>query len=133
MSRVIEVARSWLGTTWMHGQRVKGIGVDCVGFLFAVASECGYDLPPLPSNYERIALKDSIREYLNTNLIAYPDIVSEAVLLFQYSGFNNHVAIATSTNSIIHASYTHQKVVEHPLDGVWLRTLKGVWIYPEKV
>lgn len=129
MSRVIEVARSWLGTSWMHNQKVKGIGVDCIGFLFAVAEECGYDLPSIPSNYPRTALDDGIRKYLDANLIPCEEIKAERVLLFQYAGFNNHVAIATSANSIIHASYTHKKVVEHPLDGIWLRTLKGVWEY----
>jgi cell wall-associated NlpC family hydrolase len=132
MSDIITNARKWLNTPWMHNQKTKHIGVDCIGFLFAVAEESGYVFPPLPPNYTRIALKDGIREYLDSNLISSTTIQTESVLLFQFAGYNNHVAIAASSNSIIHASYSHRKVVEHPLDGIWLRTLKGIWTIPPK-
>lgn len=127
MRDLVTVAREWTGTPWMHGQRTKLIGVDCVGFLFAVAEDCGYHLPQMPNNYTRTALNDEIRQYLDLNLKPSHDIKRNAILLFQYAGYNNHVAIATSEHSIIHASYSHKKVVEHPLDGIWLRTLKGIW------
>lgn len=129
-SKLIEVARTWIDTPWMHHQRVKGIGVDCVGFLFAVAQESGYDLPPMPKNYNRTAISDDIRNYLNNNLLPTDVLDEGTILLFQYAGYNNHVGIATSKESVIHASSSHKRVVEHPLDGVWLRTLKGMWILP---
>lgn len=40
-SQVVATARSWLGTPFHHGARLKGTGVDCGQFLIAVYSECG--------------------------------------------------------------------------------------------
>ncbi len=39
--RVVEVARSWLGTPYHHHARVKGQGVDCAQILAAVYEESG--------------------------------------------------------------------------------------------
>lgn len=118
-------ARDWINTPWRHNTCKKGLGVDCVNFLFAVAKESGYKLPPLPSNYSRVTVNDEILTYLNTNLQKVSTIERDTVLLFQFAGYNNHVAIATSTNTMIHASQSHRKVLEHPIDGIWLRMLKG--------
>lgn len=39
--RVIEAARSWVGTPYHHGARVKGVGVDCAQLLIGVYAEAG--------------------------------------------------------------------------------------------
>ncbi len=38
---VIVEAKSWLGTPYMSGQRMKGIGCDCGTFLLEVFLRCG--------------------------------------------------------------------------------------------
>ncbi|HET8688175.1 MAG TPA: NlpC/P60 family protein, partial [Methanosarcina sp.] len=113
-----DIAREWLGTPWRHNCQVKGVGVDCINFLEAVAKESGYDIPPIPSHYGRTAIDDGIREYLNQYFIPSHTITTGTILLFQFGGYNNHVAIATSETTMIHASFRHKKVVEHPIDGL---------------
>jgi cell wall-associated NlpC family hydrolase len=39
--KVVEVARSWIGTPYHLAQRVKGAGVDCALLLVAIYQECG--------------------------------------------------------------------------------------------
>ena len=39
--RVIEEARTWLGTPFHFGARVKGVGVDCAQFIAAVYEAAG--------------------------------------------------------------------------------------------
>lgn len=129
MSILISKAREWLGTSWQHNQRKKGIGVDCVNFLTEVAKESGYQLKPIPKEYGRTPITDGIRTYLNENL-EYKnsrDIESEDILLFKFAGYNNHVAIATSINTMIHASLPHKRVIENSIDELWLRMLTGIW------
>lgn len=41
MSAVVEKAREYLGTPFVHQGRLKGVGVDCVGLLTGVARELG--------------------------------------------------------------------------------------------
>lgn len=40
-ARVVEIARSWIGTPYHHHARLKGIGVDCAQLLCAVYEEAG--------------------------------------------------------------------------------------------
>jgi cell wall-associated NlpC family hydrolase len=40
-ARVVEVARSWIGTPFHHVSGVKGVGVDCAHFLARVYEEAG--------------------------------------------------------------------------------------------
>lgn len=44
---VLEVAREWLRTPYHHRAMVKGAGVDCAMFLYAVFTEAGV-LPEFP-------------------------------------------------------------------------------------
>lgn len=38
---LIAEARSWIGTPWVHQQRLKGVGADCVGFAGGVLIALG--------------------------------------------------------------------------------------------
>lgn len=40
--KLLEIARSWVPTPWEHQGRLKGVGVDCAGFIAEVAYEGGY-------------------------------------------------------------------------------------------
>ena len=44
-AQVVAEARSWVGTPWMHQQRVKGIGIDCIGLIICVARDLGLSPP----------------------------------------------------------------------------------------
>lgn len=125
---IIANARTWLGTPWLHNQRVKGVGVDCVNFLYAIAVESGIELEPIPESYARLPLRGEIEQYLDRNFIRTNSTIEPCdVLVFNWSGYNCHVGIATSNKTIIHAHQRINKVVEHGLDGIWIRCLKGVY------
>lgn len=128
-NQLVISAREWLGTKWQHNQCKKGLGVDCVNFLYAVAIESGLTIATIPKSYGRLAIGSEISDYLSRHFILKPNLTIEEsnILLFQFSGYNNHVAIATGKDSMIHASASHKKVVEHTIDNRWLRILKGVW------
>ena len=50
-SRVIEIARSWLGTHFHDGAQLKGVGVDCAQLLAAVYGEAGMIDKPTIEQY----------------------------------------------------------------------------------
>lgn len=146
-AKLIEVARTWLNTPWKHNGKVKGVEVDCVNFLLESGKEAGLKLPDLPDQYGRVAIADDITKYLEENLEKKhidiePYIKSNAVfkdsgiieagnvILYKLVGYNTHVAIATSSNTIIHAcNYKrYNKVIEHPIDGVWRNRINSIWI-----
>lgn len=127
--KFISIARSWLGTKWQHDQQVKGIGVDCVNFLMAVAIEYGCELPPIPKNYDRMSRNNEIVDYIADNFDEIPkqSMDSTDIAIFKVSGYSTHVGIITAPYQIIHACNKTGSVIEHNLDGVFLRKLHSVW------
>lgn len=126
---LIKIAESWIGTPWQHNQCKKHVGVDCVQFLQSVARASGYYLPEIPARYGKVARDNSIEIFLNQNFIKKNNkkIRRTNILLFCFQGYNNHVAIAVDTKTIVHASFKEKKVVKQALDPTLIRILKGVW------
>lgn len=125
---IIEEARSWLNTPWIHNECQKGVGVDCVNFLFAVGKTFNYECANIPERYSRISQYAEIENYLNTYFIQVDkDDRQECDLLcFEYQGYRTHVAMVTD-QGMIHASLHRGKVVEHVIDAGWEQKLIGVW------
>ena len=48
---IIEIARSWIGTPYVHQASVKGAGCDCLGLLRGVWRELGREEPESVPNY----------------------------------------------------------------------------------
>ena len=129
MIDLVTIARTWLGTPWAHNQNVKGIGVDCVNFLSEVAKESGITIEDIPKSYGKISVDNQIKLYLDRNFQYKNNLEIKAnnIILYAFSGYNNHVAVATSGTTIIHENSKVGKVVEHQIDGIWLKFIKGVW------
>ena len=50
MTKVVELARSWIGTPYVHRAAAKVAGTDCLGLIRGLWSELyGQDLPPVPA------------------------------------------------------------------------------------
>ena len=130
--QIINVARSWLYTPWKHNQKIKGVGVDCVNFLVAIAEEVKYPIEPIPENYARLPKTLEIKEYLDNNFIARPkedwcDLEATNILLLEIDGRLCHVAMATSPTTMIHANQRLGRVAEHAIDGIWSNKIRGVY------
>lgn len=52
--RVVECARSWVGTKFVHQASVKGQGADCAGLVRGVMVEAG----AFPPDYKRLLPRD---------------------------------------------------------------------------
>lgn len=39
--QIVEEARSWIGTKWVHQHCLKGVAVDCAQMVIAVGQACG--------------------------------------------------------------------------------------------
>ena len=130
MQNLIDSARTWINTPWQHNQRIKGIGVDCVNFLSAIAHESGLNIEEIPESYGRTAIDNQIEEYLKRNFTLKNSLEIEEnnIILYTFSGYKNHVALATSPTTIIHANSRVGKVVEHQIDGIWLKFIASIWV-----
>ena len=110
--KILSVARSWINTPWVHHQRAKGLGADCVGFINGVFDELGLQLPPI-DNYRRTPEKDQLLKFINSLSFTVEKDTIEAgnVLVFKVGLIPHHVGFSTG-KGLIHADYSVGKVIE---------------------
>lgn len=121
-NQLIQYARTWLGTPWVHNQCCLGHGVDCIRFVMECYSHFGA-YPGEYDNYDRQPRANSLINYLSglpsTFLVGEKEgIAPGQLLVLKVKKIPHHVAIATSKGTMIHAdssSYV-KRVVEQDLD-----------------
>lgn len=104
---IITEAETWLGTPWHHKACIKGAGVDCGWFIYAVFLECGLIKPTDIKDYPRDwALHNTEERYLEVveryaQRIESPQIGDIAV--FKNGNTFSHGAIIIDYPRLIHA------------------------------
>jgi cell wall-associated NlpC family hydrolase len=124
-ARVVEIARSWLGTPYRHAARVKGAGVDCAQILVAVYHEAGL-IPDLQiSTYSaQWHMHRSEERYLNIVLAHAHEIEGPPkpgdVVLWKFARTFSHGAIVTAWPQVIHSFLDREVVLEDAEKAQWL-------------
>jgi NlpC/P60 family putative phage cell wall peptidase len=132
---IVNEARSWIGTRFVHQGRVKKNasnrgGCDCIGLVVGVADNVGimYHGSKL-SQYDRLdyakmpdgtQLEEAFCIYLDR--IKIDEIRPADILMFRFNKDPQHVGIIGDCGddfSLIHCYLQARKVVEHRLDEHW--------------
>lgn len=125
--RIIAASKSWVGAPYVHGGRDRR-GVDCLGYIFCVAWDCGIAWPDVPSDMDKRKLLEGLAR--NAGRRKHPeDMRSGDLLVVMLDPSTTHLAIASKLNgqhSMIHAYDLHYKVVEHNIDSYWRSKLRMV-------
>ena len=137
-AEVIAIARSWRDTPWRHQGRLKGVGVDCVGFVAEVGREAGIFAVQEAANYKRRpdgkTLRAKMDEYLTP--IDKRDLQPADVVLIAFGGVETHIgligdyAAAPGELSLIHAYLQLHRVVEHRYDVSWRSRTVAAYAIP---
>lgn len=123
---VVAAALAWERTPYHHEARVKGAGVDCAQFLYAVFVEDAQVLAPftLPSYRPQYGLHRSDEVYLEW-IQHYGRPVQQArpgdIVTYKFGRVVSHAAIVLDWPSIIHASYSSGVIRDDALKNVELR------------
>lgn len=128
--KIIQTARTWLGTKFHHQGRKKGVGVDCIGLAIGVAREIGINVNDR-LDYGREPHDGELEKALLSHLQPC-ELKVGAVALFRIHKEPQHVGIITDYNGglgIIHAYAQARKVVEHNLDGWWKERLVSAFSF----
>lgn len=135
--QIIDAARSWIGTPYVHQASAKGAGCDCLGLIRGVWRELYGGEPEAPPAYtpdwnERrkdepllAAARRNMRER------AGKTFEPGDVLIFRVAadGPAKHCGVASSEDKFIHA-YAGRAVVETWASRWWRARLAGVFIFP---
>ena len=138
-NEIVSLARSWIGTPYVHQASVKGAGCDCLGLLRGVWRELRGEEPETPPPYSpdwaeargQETLRDALARYLTE--IEIKDIAPGDVVLFRMlaRGPAKHCAIVAEVLSgseghgaltLIHARQ-NKRVSEEAFTASWQRKL----------
>jgi len=140
--QIIDAARSWVGTPYVHQASAKGAGSDCLGLIRGVWREVYGHEPEAPPAYtpdwnerhwKQGAGEEALLSAAQRHMAARPDDKFEPgdVLIFRVAadGPAKHCGIATAPDRFIHA-YAGRLVAESWLNRWWRARLAGVFIFP---
>ena len=138
--RIVEEARTWIGTPFHHAASVKGIGVDCLGLVRGVwRSLVGPEPRSIPVYGPRWVWdepSDPLRNAMQDFFVARKrSCLGDGVIaLFRLNlgAPASHLGIITNAEaalSFVHA-YSGQGVVETALSKPWQRRIVATFDFP---
>lgn len=118
-AEIIAEARTWIGTPWIHGGRLKGVACDCVGQMICAPRALGVFPPDFDiRGYGRNPEPQVMVKFLRIHMDEIP--VGEAtgadVLLVRPGRLPQHLQLLTFDGTVIHAIDRKRGVREHRLD-----------------
>ena len=134
---IVQTARGWIGTPYLHQASVKGAGCDCLGLVRGVWRELYGDEPQETGAYSPDWAEATRQERLadagfrHLVHIGVQDFATGDVLLFRWRANvpAKHCAIATSRETMIHA-HDGARVCEVALSVFWKRRIAYAFRLP---
>ena len=131
--KVVEIAREYIGTPYIHQARVKGHGIDCAGLLICVAKELGvcpadYDSNEYAWLTDGAQLISELEKWCSR--IANGQLEPGDIAVFDVIGSPQHAAFIgdhPTGLSMIHAYPVAGEVIEHRFDERWKGRLLSRW------
>jgi len=132
---IVEEARRWIGTPFVHQGRVRGLAVDCIGLVIETGRACGVtaamgdpawdfrEYGPMPNAGRLLSVTESL-----LSRVPVPEAAPGDVLLFRLAGDPQHFGIFAG-ETVIHA-YQRFGCVEHRLADVWRARIMRAYRFP---
>lgn len=123
----VEAARDLVETRWHHGQRMPGVGTDCVGVVAISCSKAGYKHTDIqhyskyPDGELLIKMMEEQFDQVELDERSVGDIA-----VFKIRKVPQHVGVFTD-HGLVHAWMGVGRVVEHTFDDAWLKRLTHVF------
>lgn len=135
--RIVEEARSWIGTPYIHQASRKRLGCDCLGLVRGIWRELLGEEPEITPAYSASWAEAGGREQLLAAAHAYFDPADRRylnpgdLLLFRLRVKSpaKHLGIFAGSNHFIHA-YEGAAVVESAMGEFWHRRLHSTYRFP---
>ncbi|APX11163.1 NlpC/P60 family protein [Tateyamaria omphalii] len=138
---VVEEARRWIGTPYVHQMAVRGAGTDCLGLVRGVWRAVIGQEPERPPAYSMDWSEPQGRELLWGAALRHLELKDHAahalgdVILFRMrdGSVAKHLGIQSEvgdTPRFVHA-YSGHGVVESPLSAPWARRVVARFQFPD--
>ena len=132
---IVAEARTWIGTSFHHQGRLKGVGVDCAGLIIGVGNKLGLTDYHKPPRYGRHPTNRELRDECDAALDRRADyeLVPGNIVLIAIEVEAQHLGILTELRGdigLIHVSAQARKCVEHQLSKDWGLLIDAVYAFP---
>jgi len=124
---MIDAVRACIDTPFHHQGRAPGVGLDCIGLVIVALRAACVAVQDRTDYGRRPDGKSLVAALEDHGAVAVNDWQAGDVLLFRYDRQPQHVALATSTDTMIHSFAPAGKVVETLIGDYWKRRLTGVY------
>ena len=142
-SDVLEIARAWLGTPYLHQSSVQGVGCDCLGLARgiwrALHGDEPWEVPPYSRDWGEAGRRDVLAEAARAALveIALDAAGPGTLILFRMAPGvpAKHCGLLGESlirPSLIHA-YDRSGVVEESFTLAWSRRAAFAFVFPAPV
>ena len=139
MSRVVAIARGWIGTPDVHQASCRRAGADCLGLVRGVWRELlgaePVEVPPSPPDWDEVRREEALwaaaEAHLRPRAVAEPGDV--LLLRMRDGAVAKHLGILSASGGaprFIHA-YSGHGVVENSLSAPWRRRIVAAFAFPE--
>lgn len=141
-NEIIQTARQWLGTPYVHQSSTLGAGCDCLGLIRGVWRSLYKNEPEIPPAYtpdwnERHwnakTGREPLLEAARRHLVECDgtELAEGNVIIFrvEHHGPAKHCGILTAPDRFIHA-YAGREVCESWLNRWWISRIAGVFQFP---
>lgn len=138
MNRVVEIARGWIGTPYLHQASCRGAGADCLGLVRGVWRELvGAEpiaVPAYTPDWSEARREEALWEAARRHLVPQEAAGPGDVLLFRMrdGSVAKHLGILTEGGDaprFVHA-YSGHGVVENSLSAPWRRRVVAAFAFP---
>jgi NlpC/P60 family putative phage cell wall peptidase len=138
-TRVIAIARSWLGTPYHDQASLRGVGCDCLGLARGVWREVvgpePFPIPPYSRDWGETRPARGAGRGRARMMIEVPSAKAGpgALVLFRMMprAIAKHVGILTGPDTFLHA-YERLGVIEEPLTQSWRRRIAFAFLFPQR-
>lgn len=139
-SAVLAIARTWLGTPYLHQSSVQGVGCDCLGLARgiwrALHGDEPWEVPPYSRDWGEAGRREVLAEAARAALIEVPlaNAGPGALILFRMGAGvpAKHCGIlgpSVIRPTLIHA-YDRSGVVEEAFTPTWAQRAAFAFIFP---
>ena len=140
MNAVVDEARRWLGTPYLHQASRRGVGADCLGLICgvwqAVVGALPQEVPAYTRDWGEPEGLEVLWQAARRHLLEKPldEVAAGDVILFRMreGAIAKHLGIQSAVGRqprFIHA-YERHGVVESPLSAPWERRVVRRFCFP---
>lgn len=141
-ARIVDAARAWRGTAYVHQSSTKGAGCDCLGLVRGVwrdvVGQEPYAVPPYTMDWSEAGSNEVLWRAADAFLQPVPASAALApgqVLLFRMraGAVAKHLGILTDTGDwprFIHA-FSGRGVIENSYSDAWARRVVARFDFPD--